>query len=105
MYLPAVDKFNTLGLGENAPLVGAINSGSLVALAAPDREWTMLRIPYPLGYFSRALPGRIDGPTAAWKDRGSWSAFSPYALWHVEGGSGTRSKLTKFQVRPDPLAR
>ena len=105
LYLPAVDKFNTLGLGENVPIAGAINSGSLIALPAPDREWTMLRVPYPLGYFSRALHGRIDDPTAAWKGRGLWSAFSPYALWHVEGGKGTRSKLIKFQVRPDPLAK
>ena len=49
--------------------------------------------------------GRIDDPTGGWKGRGLWSAFSPYTLWHVEGGKGTRSKLIKFQVRPDPLAR
>ena len=104
-YLPAVDKFNTLGLGANAPLAGGINSGSLIALAGPDRDWTQLTIPYPMGYFSRALHGRIDDPEAGWKGRGLWSNFSPYALWHVEGGPGTRSKLVKFQVRPDPLAR
>ena len=33
------------------------------------------------------------------------SAFWPYALWRVEGGGGTRSKLIKFPLRPDPLAR
>ena len=89
----------------NVPLAGGINSGSLIALAGPDRDWTQLTIPYPMGYFSRALHGRIDDPEAGWKGRGLWSNFSPYALWHVEGGPGTRSKLVKFQVRPHPLAR
>ena len=27
------------------------------------------------------------------------------AVWHVEGGLGTRSKVVKFQLRLDPLAR
>jgi hypothetical protein len=27
------------------------------------------------------------------------------APFHVEGGPGTTSKVVKFQLRPDPLAR
>jgi len=26
-------------------------------------------------------------------------------VWHIEGGKGTKGKLVKFQLRPDPLAR
>lgn len=103
--LPAVDKFNTPGLGANVPLARGIDSGSPIALARPDRDWTQLTIPYAMGYFSRALHGPIDDLEAGWKGRGLRSNFSPYALWHVEGGPGTRSKLVKFQVRPDPPAR
>jgi hypothetical protein len=25
-------------------------------------------------------------------------------VWHIEGGKGTKGKLVKFQLRPDPLA-
>jgi hypothetical protein len=25
-------------------------------------------------------------------------------VWHIEGGKGTRGKVVKFQLRPDPLA-
>jgi hypothetical protein len=26
-------------------------------------------------------------------------------VWHIEGGKGTKGKIVKFQVRPDPLAK
>ena len=25
--------------------------------------------------------------------------------WMIEGGKGTKGKIVKFQIRPDPLAR
>ena len=30
-------------------------------------EWTTLRVPYPLGFYSRGMDGRIDDPNAGWK--------------------------------------
>jgi hypothetical protein len=26
-------------------------------------------------------------------------------VWHIEGGKGTKGKVVKFQLRPDPLAQ
>jgi hypothetical protein len=26
-------------------------------------------------------------------------------VWQIEGGKGTKGKIVKFQVRPNPLAR
>ena len=44
----------------------------LAARAEPaDTEWTTLRVPYPLGFYSRGLDGRIDDPKAGWKGRGA----------------------------------
>ena len=64
-----------------------------------------MRVPYPLGFFSRSAVGRIDDSGAGWKGKGLWSNFSSYAAWHVEGGKGTRQKVVKFQMRPNPLAK
>jgi len=33
------------------------------------------------------------------------ATYSTRAPFHVEGGKGTTSKVVKFQLRPDPLAR
>ena len=42
--------------------------------------------------------------SAGWKGRALWSTYATRAPFHVEGGKGTRSKVLKFQLRPDPLA-
>ena len=103
-YYNFVDRFNTLGLGENLPLANGTTSDSLLALQ-PDGTWLVLRVPYPLGFFSRGMDGRIDDPKAGWKGRAIYADYGPNAVWHVEGGLGTRSAVVKFQIRPDPLAR
>jgi hypothetical protein len=51
------------------------------------------------------MQGRIDDPKAGWKGRGFWTSYNPYTAWHIEGGKGTRDKLVKVQMRPDPLAK
>ena len=43
--------------------------------------------------------------TAGWKGRALYADYGPNAVWHIEGGKGTRSSLIKFQLRPDPLAK
>ena len=40
-----------------------------------------------------------------WKGKGLWATVSTRAPFHMEGGKGTLSKVVKFQLRPDPLAR
>ena len=51
------------------------------------------------------MDGRIDDPNGGWKGRGLWATVSTRAPFHMEGGKGTPSKVLKFQLRPDPLAR
>ena len=103
-YYNFVDRFDTLGLGQNVPLANGTNSDSLLALQ-PDGRWVVLRVPYPLGFYSRGMDGRIDDPNAGWKGRGLYADYGPNAVWHTEGGKGTRSSVVKFQLRPDPLAK
>jgi hypothetical protein len=103
-YYNFVDRFNTLGLGANLPLANGTSSDSLLALQ-PDGTWVVLRVPYPLGFFSRGMDGRIDDPEGGWKGRALYADYGPNAVWHVEGGLGTRSAVVKFQMRPDPLAK
>jgi hypothetical protein len=104
LYYNWVDQFNTLGLGDNIPIVNGTDSDSLEAFIPSSKKWVVLRVPYPMGFYSRGLDGRIDDPGAGWKGRAVWADYGDDVLWHVEGGAGTRSKVVKFQIRPDPLA-
>ena len=103
-YYSWVDQFDTLGLGANTPIATGSGSDSLLALLPETGEWVVMRVPYPLGFYSRGLDGRIDDPVAGWKGRGLWSAFGTFAPWHIEGGKGKTSEIVRFQIRPDPLA-
>ena len=102
-YYTWVDQFNTLGLGDNIPINTGNESEALLALK--DGEFVTLRVPYPLGFYTKWMDGRIDDPAAGWKGRGIWATISTRAPFHMEGGKGTTSKVYKFQLRPDPLAR
>jgi hypothetical protein len=99
-----VDQFDTLGLGKNVPLVNGTNSDSLIALMPDTKKWVMLRVPYPLGFHTRNMTGRIDDPKAGWKGRGIWAGNEVRNPWHIEGGKGTTPHDVHFQMRPDPLA-
>lgn len=101
-YYTWVDQFDTFGMGENVPI--NTGNGSEGLLVLKDGEWTILRVPYPLGYYTKWLDGRIDDPDAGWKGRGLWTTVSTRTPFHMEGGKGTTSKVVKFQLRPDPLA-
>jgi streptogramin lyase len=103
-YFNWVDSFDTFGLGSETPFVNGTNSDSLAALL-PDGKFVVLRVPYPLGYYSRGLDGRIDDAKAGWKGRGLWSAYSTQVPWHMEGGRGTTSKLMHFQLRDSPVGK
>jgi hypothetical protein len=102
-YYTWVDQFDTLGLGANTP----INTGNLSEglLALKDGKFVVMRVPYPLGFYSKWMDGRIDDPKAGWKGRGVWATVSTRAPFHQETGKGTPSKVMHFQIRPDPLAR
>jgi hypothetical protein len=102
-YFTWVDQFDTLGLGKNVPINTGNESEGLLALK--DEKWIIMRVPYPLGFFTKWMDGRIDDPNAGWKGRGIWATWSTRAPFHSETGKGTSSKVVKFQMRTDPLAR
>jgi hypothetical protein len=104
-YYNWVDQHNVFGLGRDTPMATGSNSDAILVLNPQTREWMTLRVPYPLGFYSRGLDGRIDDPKAGWKGRGLWANYGTHFVWHIEGGKGTRGKLVHFQLRPDPLAR
>jgi hypothetical protein len=104
-YYNWVDQHNISGLGANTPFANGSNSDALLALNPQTREWTTFRVPYPLGFYSRGMDGRIDDPNAGWKGRALYANYGTHFLWHVEGGKGTKAKIVKMQIRPNPLAR
>jgi hypothetical protein len=102
-YYTWVDQFDTLGLGANIPInTGNASEGLLVL---KDGKWIVLRVPYPTGYYTKWMDGRIDDPRTGWKGRGLWSTVSTRTPFHMETGKGTTSKVVRFQLRPDPLAK
>ena len=104
-YYNWVDQHNVSGFGVDTPIATGSNSDSLLVLDPDTGDWTTLRVPYPLGFYSRGLDGRIDDPDAGWKGRALYSNYGTHFVWHIEGGKGTKGKIVKFQFRPDPLAR
>ena len=102
-YYTWVDQFDTFGLGSNVP----INTGNVseALLALVDEAWVVMRVPYPLGFYTKWLDGRIDDPNAGWKGKGLWATWGTRAPFHGETGKGTTSKVVHFQLRPDPLAK
>jgi len=102
-YYNFVDRFDMLGVGKDIPLATGNGSEALVALV--DNKFMSFRIPYPMGFYAKGIDGRIDDPKGGWKGKGIWTTFATRAPFHMEGGKGTTSKIIKFQVRPDPLAK
>ena len=103
-YYIWVDQFDTLGLGANVPIANGTTSDSLIAWLPESSEMVTLRVPYPLGFYTRGLDGRIDDPEAGWKGRGVWASNNSVVVWHNEGGRGMTSEIVRFQIRPHPLA-
>ena len=101
-YYTWVDQFDTAGLGRNVPIATGNANEALLALV--NDKWVTLRVPYPQGFYTKWMDGRIDDPSAGWKGKGLWATYSTRTPFHVEGGKGTTSKVVKFQIRPDPLA-
>jgi hypothetical protein len=102
-YYTWVDWNDTLGLGPNVPIdTGNASEGLLVL---KDGKWIVLRVPYPTGFYTKWMDGRIDDPKAGWKGRGLWATVSTRTPFHMETGKGTTSKVMHFQLRPDPLAK
>jgi hypothetical protein len=101
-YYVWVDRYNTLGLGANVPI--ASTNGGEALLALVNGRFVSMRVPYPLGFFTKNVDGRIDDPKAGWKGRAVWTTSGTRANFHGEGGTDAYPKVFKVQMRPDPLA-
>jgi hypothetical protein len=102
-YYTWVDQFDTFGLGKDTPIATGNLNDSLLALV--DGKFVNLHVPYPLGFYAKWMDGRIDDPKGGWKGRGLWATTGTRTPFHMEGGKGTKPKVVKFQLRPDPLAK
>jgi hypothetical protein len=102
-YYTWVDQHNSLGLGEDVPMATGNLFDGVHALV--DGEFVTLRIPYPLGFYTKGFEGRIDDPDAGWKGRGIWVPEGDRTPWLKEGGKGSKPIVVHFQVRPHPLAK
>ena len=106
-YYNFVDRFNTLGLGNNVIIMDGANSDCLVAFKQDTKEFVRMTVPYPMNFLSRFLDGRIDNNNG-WKGRGLWAADQTRGTQLTEGGTkdpNVPSRLAHFQIRPDPLAK
>jgi hypothetical protein len=102
-YYTWVDQFDTFGLGKDIPIATGNLNDSLLALV--DGKFVNLRVPYPLGFYAKWMDGRIENPKGDWKGKGLWATTGTRTPFHMEGGKGTKPKVVKFQLRPDPLAK
>ena len=102
-YWAWVDQRNTLGLGDNTPIATGNESDGYLALK--DGKWVTIRVPYPMGTYSKGIDGRIDNPNGGWKGRGLWVTTSTRTPFHMETGKGQTPIAMHIQLRPDPLAK
>ncbi len=104
-YLNWVDRYDTLGFGKDVQVVLGTGSDSLLIFKPETKQWLTVRVPYPMGFYTRDIDGRIDDPNTGWKGRGLWASTETRVIWHAEGGKGQVPQMVHFQLRPDPLAR
>jgi hypothetical protein len=101
-YYVWVDRYNTLGLGNNVPIASTNGGEALTAFV--DGKFVTLHVPYPMGFFSKNVDGRIDDAMAGWKGRGIWTTSGTRTMFHNEGGVAQLPKVYHVQIRPNPLA-
>lgn len=101
LYFLWADRHNASGLGNDVIIVQASNSDAMRAFDPKTERWTTLRVPYPMGYYTRLTDARIDNADGGWKGRALWSNYANMTQLFVEN---KRGGIVKMQFRPDPLA-
>jgi hypothetical protein len=100
-YFLWVDQFDTLGLGKNTVIVTGTTSDSMLIFDPKKETFLVVRVPYPIPFYTRGLDGRIDDANAGWKGRGIWATYSSYMPKFTETRIGSANHI---QLRPSPLA-
>ena len=83
----------------------ACANGSEFLLALVDGKFVDIRIPYPLGFFSKNVDGRIDDPNGGLERPrrfGRHPVHGPIST--AKAARSDQPKVFKVQMRPDPLA-
>ena len=73
-------------------------NGSESLLAVVDGKMVDIRVPYPLGFFTKNVDGRIDDPNAGWKGRGLWTTIGHRTPWLIEGGKAVPKPLAASTI-------
>ena len=87
------------------PIATGSTSDSLLAFLPEEEEFVIMRVPYPLGFYSRGLDGRIDDPDAGWKGRAVWADYGTNAVWHNRGRQGDAGQPGEVPGAPAPRWR
>src|SRR5256885_3055185 len=82
-YYTWVDQFGALGLGSNLPI--DTGNGSEGLLVLKDGKWIVLRVPYPMGFYTKWMDGRIDDASGGWERPGRWAPGGPPPPCPMEG--------------------
>ena len=96
-YYMFIDKYNALGLGKDEVIADGANSDSLIGFNQETKQWTRMRVPYRMGFFSRFFDTRIDNANGGWKGRGAYASNETRGSWLTEGGKGTPSQLWMWE--------
>src|SRR5882762_8029658 len=100
-YYIWVDRYNTFGLGANVPI--AQTSGSESLMAVVDGKIIDIRVPYPLGFFTKNVDGRIDDPQAGWKGRAMWTTSGTRTNSVVQDAAASTRSRAKGRAHDDLL--
>ena len=74
-------------------------------------SWSTIRVPYPLGFFTKNVDGRIDDPNAGWRGSGLWTTTGtrtvvPQRRRHGRTGRrSTRCRCARIRSRADRPSR
>ena len=106
-YFSWVDRENTLGLGRDVPIIDGTGSDSLIAFDPTTKKFVTIRVPYPMGFYTRSMDGRIDDPNGGWKGGASgratttgWCGTPKGARAQATSWPSSRSDPTRSQSRP-----
>jgi hypothetical protein len=50
-------------------------------LALMDNKFLVFRVPYPIGYFTKWMDGRVDDPNGGWKGKSLWSTYATRTMF------------------------
>lgn len=99
-----VDNQDTLGLGRGRIIAGTSGSDAIFSLDPATGKSITIRVPYPQGFYTREISGRIDDPSLGWKGRSVWASYNAIPVWQNEDAEDSAPGLVRVQMRPSPLA-